>query len=181
MKKVFGCAVFLLVLAFAASLFAQNPPTGQRQGGQRGPSYNLLDKDSTAKYLALTAAQKPKVNALIDSLIKVYRPYINDLNVINKKYGLPEQTLTGGGGIGGGAGARAGGGGGIGNISQEQIQQYMADRTVIQEKYTPKQPLLDKFIGDIEKLMTTEDQKTKFTDTRTLRRPTFTVGRRGGN
>jgi hypothetical protein len=177
MKKVFGCAVFLLVLAFAASLFAQIPPTGQRQGVQRGPSYNLLDKDSTAKYLALTAAQKPKVNALIDSLIKVYKPYIDETNALNKKYGLPEQTLTGGGGMGM-LGAR--GGGGI-QLDETQIAKLTEERTAIQTKYLPKQALLDKFIGDIEKLMTTEDQKTKFADTRTLRRPTFTSGRRGGN
>jgi len=175
MKKVFGFFVFFLVIAFAASLFAQNPPAGG-QFQQRAPSYNLIDKDSTAKYLALTAAQKPKVNALIDSLIKVYKPYVDEMNVINKKYGLPEQTLTGGGGMG--VGGARGGGGGV-QLDETQRAARTTDVTALQTKYAPKQALLDKFIGDIEKLMTTEDQKTKFADTRSLRRPTFTTGRRG--
>jgi len=176
MKKVFGFIAFLLVLTVAVSLFAQNPPTGQR--GQFVRPMYLVEKDSAAKYLALTAAQKPRVNAVIDSVLKVWKPYIDELNVINKKYGYPETPITGAAvGMGGG---RGGGGGGGVTLTAEQRTARTAETTALRDKYTPKQPLLDKFYGDIQKLLTA-DQVTKFNDAQAFNKPTFVFARRGGN
>jgi hypothetical protein len=178
MKKVFGFIAFLLVLTVAVSLFAQIPPTTGQRGQFVRPIY-LVEKDSTAKYLALTAAQKPKVNAVIDSVLKVWKPYIDELNVINKKYGYPETPITGAGvGMGGGRGG-GGGGGGV-TLTAEQRTARTAENTALRDKYLPKQPQLDKFYADIQKLLT-PDQVTKFNDTQAFNKPTFVAARRGGN
>jgi len=173
MKKVLGVVTLLVILAFAVSLFAQDPPVRLQMGQrQRGLRVNLTDKtqankDSLALYLALTEQQKPKVFALIDSIAKIYDPYTKELTALAEKYGLGQMLVSQ---------RNVGGGGGIGNISQEQIQQGIAEMNALGSKYEPKQPKLDAFVASIEKLLTVE-QKTKFA---AIRKPTFTMFQRGG-
>lgn len=159
MKRI-SILALVCIFAFSSVLFAQTRGgTGQRM--RRAPDVQLLDKDSTAKFLALTDDQKKKVFPEIDALIKIWEPYKQEAETLAVKMGLPIEVVTGGmtamfaGGMRGGMDRTAM------TAMREKYDQFSTENAKILKKYEPQEKDLLMHIGNIEKLLT-DEQKTKF-------------------
>ena len=157
MKKI-SILVLVCIFAFSSFLFAQTRGgTGQRM--QRAPDVQLLDKDSTAKFLALTDEQKKTIFPEIDALIKIWEPYKKEAEALAVKMGLPKEVVGSGGSM---TAFRRGGAANIDfRAMQESMQTFNAENAKILKKYEPQEKNLLTHIGNIEKLLT-DEQKTKF-------------------
>ena len=159
MKRI-SILALVCIFAFSSVLFAQTRGgTGQRM--QRAPDVQLLEKDSTAKFLALTDDQKKTVFPEIDALIKIYAPYKQEAETLAVKMGLPIEVVTGGmtamyaGGMRGGMDREAR------TAMQATYTKFDTENRKILKKYEPQEKDLLTHIGNIEKLLT-DEQKTKY-------------------
>jgi len=156
MKKI---SILALVCIFVLSsvVFAQDRP----QRMQQVQNVQLLDKEATAKFLALTDDQKKAVFAEIDSLIKIWEPYKQEAETLAVKMGLPIEVVTGGmtamfaGGMRGGMDPEAM------QKMRDDYTKFDTENRKLLKKYEPKEKDLLTHIANIEKLLT-DEQKTKF-------------------
>ena len=139
MIKKISIVTLVCIFAFSSVLFAQvRGGTGQRM--QRAPDVQLLDKDSTAKFLALTDGQKKTVFPEIDALIKIWEPYKKEAEALAVKMGLPKEVVTGGqnamfaGGMGGGGMDRE-----AMTAMREKYTQFSTENAKILKKYEPQE------------------------------------------